>query len=358
MIQPTCKPDVDQAARRVQAWWAGESLGRPAVLCRRRRAEAPPPPADDRPAGQREMDPRWHLAEAEWRLDAHAFPAETMPGVYPYFAHNLMVPAALAGARLHYRPETTWMEEVPDLYDRPLPAPADDDPVLEMLSASLRLMGERLGDRGLLSAPPLLDGLTTLSMLRGPERLCLDLIERPRDAARWARRLDEIAVEAHRRLFAVIEGFGHAQTITWADVYAPGRCEMVQCDFAIMLSPEMFERFVMPYLRTMTAYMDRSCYHLDGTPQTRFLDQLCSLPALHAIQWNPEPPAAPPLEWLDFFAEVRRRGRSLWIACDADTAVALTEALGPDGLMLSVPHLAGDEEVETLLKRLTHASGG
>jgi 5-methyltetrahydrofolate--homocysteine methyltransferase len=157
-------------------------------------------------------------------------------------------------------------------------------------------------------------------------------------------------------MFSIVESFGHAQTITWADVYAPGRCEMVQCDFAVMLSPEMFERFVMPYLRRMTGYMDRSCYHLDGTPQTRFLEQLCSLPKLHAIQWNPEPPAPPPLEWLGFFREVRRRGRSLWIACDGDTAIELTRALGPDGLMLHVGGVETTDALDELLVRLEAAS--
>jgi hypothetical protein len=132
---------------------------------------------------------------------------------------------------------------------------------------------------------------------------------------------------------------------------------MVQCDFAIMLSPEMFEQFAMPELRLVTEYMDHSCYHLDGTPQTRFLDQLCSLPRLHAIQWNPEPPAPGPLQWLDFFRQVRRRKRSLWIACDADTAEALTRELGPDGLMLSVGGLADLDAAEQLLGRLTRAAG-
>ncbi len=355
-MAPRCsvKPDFQDAARRVQAWWNGSAIGRPAVICRVPRPGAPEATPDPRPRPQREMDPDFHAAQAEWLLDGHLFPAETMPGLFPSYGHSLVVPGALAGAKLQYRPETTWMEEIPGLYEGPLPELACEDPVLGMLKRSLRLLGERVGERGLLSAPPLLDGLTTLSMLRGVEALCVDLLERAEDVKRFSARLDEIALRAHAELFSTIGRFGHAQSITWAGIYAPGKCEMVQCDFAIMLSPEMFGEFVMPYLRAVTAYMDYSCYHLDGTPQTRFLDQLCTLPRLHAIQWNPEPPAPPPLQWLDFFREVRRRKRSLWIACDADTAIALTKALGPDGLMLSVHGLDTLDQVHQLLRRLAN----
>jgi hypothetical protein len=129
---------------------------------------------------------------------------------------------------------------------------------------------------------------------------------------------------------------------------------MAQCDFAIMLSPAMFDRFVLPNLQAQTEYFDHSCYHLDGTPQTRFLDQLCSLPRLHAMQWNPEPGAPPPIRWVDFFRAVRKRKRALWVLVQTpDEAVELTRALGPDGLMLAVRGINSLGEMEPFLKRLT-----
>ena len=45
-------------------------------------------------------------------------------------------------------------------------------------------------------------------------------------------------------------------------------------DFGIMLSPRMFEQFALPDLYRVTEYMAYSLYHLDGTPQMRFLDLL------------------------------------------------------------------------------------
>ncbi len=350
------KPDFLQAKQRVEAWWAGSSLGRPAVLATVPRPDAPPPPVDDRPPAEKEMDPQYHLAQAQWWLAAHEFPAETMPGVFPTFAHNLMIPAVFAGAELEYRCETTWMKRMPDIYDRELPGFDRGHPVFQALDAAMRLLLEHVGETGLVSCPVLLDGMTTLSDLRTQESLCLDLIDRPQDVRRTAGRLNDILLEAHAAFYSTLAERGWRHSVTWCGIYAPGRAEMVQCDFGIMLSPAMYEQFVLPDLRRMTEYFEFSCYHLDGTPQIRFLDLLTSLPRLNAIQWNPEPPAPPPLAWLEFFREVRRRQRSLWIACDAETAVELTRQLGPDGLMLWIREPKTARDVRDLLERLEQAA--
>lgn len=352
----SAKANFPEARQRVEAWWAGSSMGRPAVLATVGKPGAPSPPEDSRPRAEKELDPQWYMANAEWTLSAHDWPAESMPGMFPPFASNLCVPAVFAGPELDYRPDTTWMKPIPDIYERQIPEFSTDHPIFRLLDSVLRGYAERFGDRGLVSAPALLDGLTTLSAFRKPEQLCLDLIERPADVKRLAAGLNDLYLAAHRAFYATLTQLGHAQTVTWCDIYAPGRCEMVQCDFGIMLSPAMYEEFALPDLRRMTEHFDYSCYHLDGTPQTRFLDLLCSLPRLNAIQWNPEPPAPPPLEWLDFFRQVRQRRRSLWIACDSQTAVELTRQLGPDGLMLSVRDVKDADQVDELLRRLKRAS--
>ncbi len=358
-MTPAClaKPNFAEAITRMEAWWSGSSMGRPAVTCGNvLRPDAPPAPADDRPLPQRDMDPQWHLGCARWLLESHLFPAETMPGLWPVFASNIAMPAVLAGGVLDYRETTAWTEPMPDVYDRPTAEFDPAHPAFAVLAKSLRLMGEHLGEQGLLSCPSLLDGLTTLSLFRDSGPLCEDCIDRPEDVKRVAAQLDRLALDAHQALYEIIERLGHAQTVAWTGIYATGKAEMVQCDFGIMLSPAMFEEFALPGLRMFTDYMDRSCYHLDGTAQTRFLDPLCSLEDLHAIQWNPEPPAASPMAWVDFFRAVRARGRSLWVACDTETAIGLTRELGPDGLMLDVRDVKTAEQVESLLDELERVS--
>jgi len=129
--------------------------------------------------------------------------------------------------------------------------------------------------------------------------------------------------------------------------------EAVQCDFATMISPAMFERFVVPDLRVMTERLDFSLYHLDGTCQLRFLDLLGTLPRLNGIQWNPEPPAGSPVGWIDALRDIRRRGFSLlvWVA-GVEEAVALARALGPDGLCLVLPRFKIAEEARAAIRTI------
>ena len=130
--------------------------------------------------------------------------------------------------------------------------------------------------------------------------------------------------------------------------------ESVQCDFAVMLSPTMFDQFVMPDLWRATEYFDFSMYHLDGTGQMRFLDLLRTLPKLNGIQWNPEPPAGSPALWVEAFREIRQRGFCLHIHCPSvDEAVQITKALGPDGLLLVLQQRFKTEaEAEAAIRRI------
>ena len=66
---------------------------------------------------------------------------------------------------------------------------------------------------------------------------------------------------------------------------------MLQSDFAFMISPPIFERFVLPDLEI-------TCNHLDGENQILHLDMLLAIENLSSIQWIPGNGAPPPEEWL------------------------------------------------------------
>ena len=60
-----------------------------------------------------------------------------------------------------------------------------------------------------------------------------------------------------------------------------------------MISPAMFERFVMPDLVACCDHLDHGFYHLDGKGEIPHLDLLLSIPRLRGIQWIPGDGAAP-----------------------------------------------------------------
>lgn len=55
---------------------------------------------------------------------------------------------------------------------------------------------------------------------------------------------------------------------------------IIRCDLSAMISPAMYEEFIMEELKKTTDWLDYSIYHMDGIEQVRFLDMLLSLPKL------------------------------------------------------------------------------
>jgi hypothetical protein len=212
-----------------------------------------------------------------------------------------------------------------------------------------------VGDLGIVGPPSQIDAMTTLSEMRSADFFCLDLIERPEAVERWAEALTRIYNATYEQHYRHAVSLGYGDTRAWLGAVAEGRMEAVQCDIAVMLSPEMFGRFVMPSLRSMTEYLEFSLYHLDGVAQMRFLDHLATLPRLNGIQWNPEPPAGPVLSHMEHLRAIREKGLSLHIWCKPEEAAAITRELGPDGLFFDLGEKPTAAEAESAIDQISAA---
>jgi hypothetical protein len=354
------KENEADARERLRAFWAGSSLGRPALMVTVKGGPIPPLPAEEERFPDhkaRQWDPQYigECTNCVLTYTTDLWLAESMPRVAGGMASCLGLPALLIGADYHDDPSrgTSWIEPMPGLYERPLPTFDLQAPRIAQFLRLAQAHVDNTKHRAFVNPPILLDAMTTLSLLRTPEQFCLDLVDRPDDVHRWRDALDELSIGLYEGMYQILLANGYGEAGSFFSLMAEGRMEAVQCDFAVMLSPAQFERFVMPYLRRMTDYLDYSLYHLDGTCQMRFLDQLRTLPKLNGIQWNPEPPAGPPTLWLDALREIRKRNFALMVSCDnLGIAVAVTEALGPDGLALSFPAFNTRDEAEQAIQRI------
>lgn len=354
----TLKENEDDARERLRAFWAGESLGRPALLIGVPNPEHEPSewPGPKPPKKERDLLPEWHAWRCDKALKANICLAEAMPGATIAWGSLLVTVGTLAGADYEYHDgQSAWIQRVPDLWERPLPQFDPTHRVAQSLEACIRRVADVVGDRAFVNPPVFLDGMTTLSQFRTPAQLCIDCVERPDDVCRWRDALTGIYIDAHDHFYRLLCDLGYGDACTWLGVMAEGRMEAVQCDFAVMLSPAMFEQFPLPELRRLTEYMDYSLYHLDGTCQMRFLDLLRSLPGLNGIQWNPEPGVGGPTEWIGAFKEIRSRGFSLYVWCTVDEGVEITREIGPDGLCLNLGHLESRDEAEEAIRRVQEA---
>lgn len=106
---------------------------------------------------------------------------------------------------------------------------------------------------------------------------------------------------------------------------------MLQSDFAYMISPSMFTRFVLPDLNACCEKMEHAFYHLDGVGQIVHLESLLALPRLRGIQWVPGYDKPPCEEWLPLLARIRAAGKLCQVTVTPQGALEIVKALGGKG---------------------------
>ena len=139
----------------------------------------------------------------------------------------------------------------------------------------------------------------------------------------------------------------------WAPIWAPGSCYMLQSDFSAMISPKMFERFVMPDLETCCQQLDYAFYHLDGKGQLPHLDLLLSMKDLHGIQWIPGDGQPPPEDWMPVLNRIRQAGKLCQLFVSAAGAKKIVNNLGGKGFAFYITDTLSLDEAQALLAELS-----
>lgn len=191
----------------------------------------------------------------------------------------------------------------------------------------------------LVGMPAFGSNLDVLAELRGTQNLLYDLLDRPD----WvSQKLEEI----NQAFFVAFDDYyEHIRLSDGSSVYAyfhilgPGKVSQVQCDFAAMISPAMFEEFAVPALRRQCAWLDRSLFHLDGPRCICHLDHLLAMPELDAVQWTPGAgqPGAGDAKWYDLYRRILNAGKSVQILyISAEEAKNIVKTFGVKGVFLGV----------------------
>lgn len=294
------------------------------------------------------------LAEAiERNFAGQRFPGDTFPMVFVNFGAGSL--AAYLGARVNVRPETVWFEppegaDLATLEIAPRPAGYWWDRTVEFTTALV----ERFGDVAQVSIADLGGNLDVLASLVGTEALLADLIDRPEAVDEAVRRVNRCWLDAYDRLWGIIRRRCPG-CVAWAPTWAPGRHYMLQSDFAYMISPPMFERFVLPDLRACCERLDYAFYHLDGVGQLAHVDHLLSLERLRGIQWIPGDGKPHAEHWLDLLRRIRDAGRRVQVYVTGEGAKALCRTIGGRGILLSVWDRMTPDQAETLYEQILTA---
>ena len=344
--------DWDRIAEDYAAWWAHE-LDRPLVQI----TGAAYDPSVAYPA----VPHFWtnvdsavtadELADQHWTLmTARRFYGDAFPHLFVNYGPGIA--AGFMGARVHSVPETVWFE------------PAEARPIerialqvdwagawWERVGEATRALVARMGDQVQISHTDLGGNLDILASFRTTQQLLMDLYDAPEHVERLIGEITSAWIQYYDALDSLIRP-GCPGTSPWAPIWADGTSYMLQCDFSYMISPRMFERFVLPDLEACCQHLSHGFYHLDGPGQIPHLDLLLGIERLRGIQWVPGDGNPPQHEWLDLLSRIIAGGKLCQIYVRAESALEIVRHLGGKGFMFSIMDSMTADEAEAFLGTL------
>lgn len=258
----------------------------------------------------------------------------------PYLSHawggrgTPMVMAAYLGGKVNLREDTVWVDPVIDDYEKFKLRFDDENTWFKKSLEFFRLTVEKGNGRFLPVLPDFGDALTVLSLLRGTERLLIDLLENKEAVLEFRDEFVRLWPEYHGKFWSIYSKKFDGDT-SWLG-WAPGYTYPCQCDFSTMISPRMFVEFVVPEIEAMGKYLDYIIWHLDGPEdEIKHLNILLDMPEIKAIQWSHSPRNSV-VKFLPYFKRIQERNKSLLVYPKNENEVEiLLRELSPTGLLIS-----------------------
>ena len=283
------------------------------------------------------------------RLEATHWLGDAFPRFWPNFGPGIV--AAFAGANLHATQDTTWFSPSTDAeISKLLVNLQADNPWWERVSSVTQAAVERWGDQLSIGLTDLGGNLDILAHLRGTQQLLIDLMGSPEQVGRLVNETHQLWMHCYQALVAKT-CLGHGITC-WGPCWSIGSGYMLQSDFAYMISPKMFERFVLPEIAACCEAIDYGFYHLDGKGQIPHLDMLLTLPHLRGIQWVPGDGQPQAEYWPDLIQHIQRSGKLCQVFVSAQGALRILRELGGKGLLLAINETLTPERGRALLEEI------
>jgi hypothetical protein len=179
--------------------------------------------------------------------------------------------------------------------------------------------------------------LDILASFRDSSGLLFDLVDHPQEVDRLVKDITALWLRYYNELDSIIRPACRG-TSAWAPLWTTGRTYMLQSDFCYMISPAMFERFVLPDLVTICDELDYAFYHLDGKGEIPHLDMLLNIDRLRGIQWIPGDGQPPPDQWLPLLKRIRDGGKLCQVFVSPEGARRIVKNLGGKGFLLVINH--------------------
>ena len=281
------------------------------------------------------------LDKIEQQLNRIDYIGDAFPKWFPNFGAGFM--AAFFGSEPEFNNGTTWFHPSNSENLVELKKPINKNQIwYQRLLNFYQEASKRWAGKINLGYTDIGGNLDTLASLLGSQRILADLMDHPDEIESWCQQITDRWLEFHHQIHELLPEQQIGQT-GWAPIWAPGTTYMLQCDLSIMISPKMFNKYVMPDLEACCEAIEYPFYHLDGPGATRHLDSLLSIDKLRGIQWIPGAGAPPAEEWLPLLEKIRNAGKLCQVYVTVEGAVKIARTLGQKGFLFCI----GDARLPT-----------
>jgi 5-methyltetrahydrofolate--homocysteine methyltransferase len=283
------------------------------------------------------------------RLQATYYLGDAYPRFWPNFGPGIV--AAFAGASLHAVQDTTWFSPGENgAISQVHVGLREDNPWWQRVKSITQEAAERWGDQLSIGFTDLGGNLDILAHLRGTQQLLFDLLDCPEEVDRWVHETNQLWLQCYEALYALTRP---GQGIScWGPCWSPMRGYLLQSDFSYMISPQMFERYVLPDLSACCETLDYPFYHLDGKGQLPHLDMLLGLERLRGIQWVPGDGQPQAEFWLPLLKRIRQSGKLCQVYVSAQGALTILGELSGKGMALVINEALNPEMGQALLDEI------
>ena len=324
----TLKPDLPEAARRWEAYFAGEMLDRP-IVCVTAPKHGPLPPWEYRYRQKVFGDMDEVIDEALARAEATYYAGEAIPSFFPSFGPDEI--AVFTGAEFAWSDdsaETNWSVPHVEDWDEALPLRLQaEHPLWQRMVALNRRAVERLAGKMLIQPIDLHTNMDLLAAVRGPQRLCMDLRDRPEAIDRAMVSARAIFPETWTALSQAARmdewGYCHAG-------FSMTGMAVLQCDFSAMIGPEMFRRWVLPALEEEAEIVKHVIYHWDGPAARVHTADLIASRGLHTLSYVPGDGHGDPIDHIELHKHVQAGGKAVQVWGTPDQIKRMHRELRPD----------------------------
>ncbi|MFN2232778.1 MAG: hypothetical protein ACK2U1_01025 [Anaerolineales bacterium] len=314
------------------AWWMGE-LDRPIipVVIPDRDPGRPQPPAPMLSQATC-ADFSWTPEQLVDRIDYEYSRFTLLGDAYPWFNMDCFGPgvaAAMMGAKLDNSSGKVWFWPPDDRPIQEIHLELEPDNIwLQRIKDICAAAMECWGGQVLVGMTDLGGNLDIPASFRTTEKLLMDLIDYPEEVERLTWEAHLCWHQAYQEINDVLQPVNPGYS-DWSGIYSDQPTYMLQCDFSYMISPRMFERFVLPELQATCKRLPRSFYHLDGVGQIPHLDQILSIEELDGVQWIHGDGKPDCSNWPELYQKIHKAGKHIQLTSGGFAAIdAVIEQIG------------------------------